>query len=47
MSIDCKDDLSIRNQRRNFYSRGNMLIRNFKRCQESVKCLLFKSFVVI
>ena len=44
MSTDCKDDLSIRNQRRNLYSRGNMLIRNFKRCNESVKCLLFKSF---
>lgn len=44
MSINCKDDSSICHQRRSLYSRGNMLIRNFKQCNDTVKCLLFKSF---
>ena len=29
---------------RNVYSRGNMLIRNFKTCSNEVKCHLFKTF---
>jgi len=39
-----KDDTDIRYQCRNVYSRGNILIRNFKRCNDQVKCQLFQSF---
>jgi hypothetical protein len=39
-----KDDTSIEHQMKNLYIRGNMIIRNFKHCCESVKCQLFKSF---
>ncbi len=39
-----KDDISIEQQMKNVYVRGNMIIRNFKHCSESVKCQLFKSY---
>ena len=38
------DNTSIEQQVKNVYSRGNMIIRNFKHCCESVKCQLFESF---
>ena len=41
---DQSDDTAIDYQRRNLYNRGNMLIRNFKHCNDSVKCQLFLSF---
>ena len=44
VTADMKDDIDIRYQCRNIYSRGNMLIRNFKSCSDSVKCQLFQSF---
>ncbi len=39
-----KDDMSIRCQMRNLYSRGNMIIRNFRNCSDNVKGHLFQSF---
>ncbi len=44
ISTDRKDDQAIAHQCRNVYSRGNMLIRNFKACSDIVKCQLFQSF---
>ena len=44
ISNDRKDDLDVRNQTRNLYSRGNIIIRNFSKCSEQVKCHLFSSF---
>ena len=41
---DLKDDVAISNQCRNLYSRGNMIIRNFKHCNDHVKKQLFQSF---
>ena len=42
---DClEDDANIRYQCRNLYSRGNTIIRNFKNCNDVVKCSLFKTF---
>ena len=39
-----KDDNDIRQQCRNVYGRGYMLIRNLKTCSNDVKCHLFKTF---
>ena len=44
LTANYKDDTDIRQQCRNVYSRGNMLIRNFKTCSNEVKCHLFKTF---
>ena len=44
LSNDCKDDNDIKQQCKNLYSRGNILIRNFNKCTDEVKCLLFKTF---
>jgi hypothetical protein len=44
LSNDCKDDNDIKQQCKNLYSRGNILIRNFKKCTDEVKCHLFKTF---
>ena len=41
---ELKDDANIRQQCRNTYSRGNMLIRIFMQCSDAVKCQLFQSF---
>ena len=38
------DDDEITNQMRSVYGRGNLLIRNFKHCDDSVKLQLFKTF---
>ena len=39
-----KDDTNTQQQCRNVYSKGNMLIKNFKTCANEVKCHLFKMF---
>ena len=39
-----KDDMSIRCQVRNLYSRGNMIIGNLRNCSDTVKGQLFQSF---
>jgi hypothetical protein len=44
LTTDRKDEQAISHQCRNLYSRGNMLIRNFKTCSDTVKCQLFQSF---
>ena len=44
LTADRKDDTDIQQQCRNIYSRGNLLIRNFKNCNTEVKCHLFKTF---
>ena len=41
---NCKDDLDIKQQCKHLYSRGNVLIRNFKNCSEDVKCHLFRAY---
>jgi hypothetical protein len=41
---NCKDDPDIEQQCRSLYSRGNVLIRNFKSCSEDVKCHLFRAY---
>ena len=44
LSDSCKDDLDIKQQCKNVYSGGNILIRNFRNCTDEVKCHLFKTF---
>ena len=44
ISNDTHDDDEIISQMRSVYGRGNLIIRNFKHCDESVKLQLFKSF---
>ena len=44
ITTELKDDASIRYQCRNMYSRGNMIIRNFRTCSDAVKCQLFQLF---
>ena len=39
-----KDDASMNAQRRNLYCRGNIIIRKFKHCSETVKSQLFQSY---
>ena len=39
-----KDDTSIRQQCRGTYTRGNIIIRNFRTCNADVKCQLFQSY---
>ena len=46
ISDDFSDDCDINRQMRGFYIRCNYLVRHFKHCSESVKCLLFSSFCV-
>ena len=41
---DCCDDSSIVAAMRGLYSRGNMLRRNFKQCNDNVKIRLFQSY---
>ena len=38
------DDNDINRHKRYLYSKGNMLIRNFKHCSEDVKARLLKTF---
>ena len=44
VSDDCKDDNDITRQMRSLYSRGNMIVKNFKHCSEDVKIQLFKAY---
>ena len=44
ISEDMKDDTDVNNQTRNLYSRGNSVIRNFKQCNDKIKCFLFRTF---
>ena len=43
---DSKDDVDMRRQLRTFYARSNTILRQFAKCDESVKVvdLLFSSF---
>jgi hypothetical protein len=44
MSDDFSDDLDLSRQMRAIYTRGNMLIKNFKSCSDDVKLQLFKTY---
>ena len=44
MSENCKSENDMHRQMRSIYGRGNMVIRNFKQCSDSVKVQLFKTF---
>ena len=44
MNNTCKDDEAIASQIRSIYARGNMLIKNFSKCSDEIKCLLFRSY---
>ena len=39
-----KTAIDVKRQTRNFYSRANLLIRNFRYCTDNVKCYLFQSY---
>ena len=39
-----KTTIDVKRQTRNFYSRTNLLIRNFTYCTDNVKCYLFQSY---
>jgi hypothetical protein len=41
---DLKYDASIRSQCRGTYTRGNIIVRHFRTCNDDVKCQLFQSF---
>ena len=41
---DCTDDAAMLNALKGVYSRGNMLVRNFKMCDLNVKIKLFQTF---
>ena len=43
-SSDQLDDLDINRERCSMYGRGNILVRKFKKCSESIKLRLFKSY---
>ena len=45
ISSDLTDNLDINRQVQNIYSRGNMLIRKFYVCSESVKIMLFRTYL--
>jgi len=44
ISDDFKDDCDIYRQMRSLYSRGNLIVKNFKFCSEDVKLQLFRSY---
>ena len=44
ISCDLKDDDDIDRARRNLSVRGNVLIRNFSKCTDEVKCRLFRIY---
>ena len=44
ISNDGKNDKDINRQMRSIYGRGNMIVRNFKHCTDTVKIQLFKTF---
>ena len=41
---DSKDDVDIQRQLRTFYVRSNTILRQFAKCDESVKLVFFSSF---
>ena len=41
---DLSDDDDILRQMRSIYGRGNVLIRNFRNCSDSIKTMLFKTY---
>ena len=41
---DLRDDDDIERQRKCMYAKGNVLIRNFKKCTNKVKCDLFRAY---
>ena len=41
---DGSDDEDINRQLRSIYAHGNVLIRNFKKCSDDIKCSLFKTY---
>ena len=41
---DSKDDVDMQKQLRTFYARSNTILRQFAKCDESVKLELFRSF---
>ena len=44
ISNDCKDELDIQRQIKSYYTKGNMIIRKFRKCSEPVKIQLFKTY---
>jgi hypothetical protein len=44
ISSDCSDDNDLMRQLRAIYTRGNMLVKRFKNCNDDVKIQLFKSY---
>ena len=38
-----KTTIDVKRQTRNFYSRANLLIRNFRYCTDNVKCFCFRA----
>lgn len=44
LSSDFSDDKDIARQIKSFYSRGNMLLRNFRMCSVNVKLEMFRTF---
>ena len=41
---DSKDDVDMQRQLRSFYARSNTILRQFAKCDESVKLVLFSCF---
>ena len=41
---DSKDDVDMQRQVRTFYARSNTILRQFAKCDESVKLVIFSSF---
>ena len=41
---DCSDDATMLNVLKGVYSRGNMLVRNFHKCDVEIKLKLFETF---
>ena len=44
---DSKDAVDMQRQMRSFYARSNTILRQFAKCDESVKLVLFVTFVVV
>ena len=45
--IDSKDDVDMQRQLRTFYARSNTILRQFAKCDESVKLVFLVAFVVV
>ena len=44
---DSKDDVDMQRQLRTFFARSNTILRQFAKCDESVKLVLLVAFVVV